>query len=337
MVRYLSLFSGIGCFEYALQKVFPESYCVAYSEIDPYAIKIYNHHYPDHHNIGDITKLSKKQIKRLGRIDLVFGGFPCTNLSSMTAMRGNHSGLAGPKSGLFYNMLKVLEWTKKYNPDVKFIIENNNSMKKMWKDHITEQLSKLYTVNHIVLNNADFGVQSRKRIIWTNFPIQPPNQNLDIQTWTDVLEPYEDVLQYRLTDKMINCLNSTYSRIKSTQTKIAVKNSENRYEFIYKKDIGRSRWDIHSRSDNMSVQQYTYPIGKSRPITSGVGGGNNVILDRRGGPGFIPRRFTMVELERLFGLPDGYTDVGLSNTRRHIALGNSVPIFIVKYVFQTLT
>lgn len=76
--------------------------CLGYSEIDKYALKIYNRHFPNHKNLGDIKCIQKDDIVKLGKCDLVVAGFPCTNLSSMANFKGNNKGLKGPKSGLFY-------------------------------------------------------------------------------------------------------------------------------------------------------------------------------------------------------------------------------------------
>lgn len=47
-MNYLSFFSGIGGFEVAVNKVFPDSKCLGFSEIDEHALLIYTKHYPTH-------------------------------------------------------------------------------------------------------------------------------------------------------------------------------------------------------------------------------------------------------------------------------------------------
>ena len=56
-VKYLSLFSGVGGFELAIHSVFPDAVCIGYSEVDSNAIKTYQKHFPEHVNLGDITKI----------------------------------------------------------------------------------------------------------------------------------------------------------------------------------------------------------------------------------------------------------------------------------------
>ena len=49
-MKYLSLFSGIGGFEYGIQqsKYAEKMECIGFSEIDKYAKSIYRKHFPEH-------------------------------------------------------------------------------------------------------------------------------------------------------------------------------------------------------------------------------------------------------------------------------------------------
>ena len=64
MIKYLSLFSGIGAFEKALQNLHIPYDLVGYCEIDKYASKAYSllHNVPESMNFGDITKLDEKSL-----------------------------------------------------------------------------------------------------------------------------------------------------------------------------------------------------------------------------------------------------------------------------------
>lgn len=343
-IHYVSLFSGIGGFEVGIKKNFDNAVCLGFSEIDKHALQIYYKNFPDHKNLGDITMIKKQDICSLGKIDIVVSGFPCTNLSSLSNIRGDNRGLDAPKSGLFYDMIRVLKYCFKKNPKLKFIIENNNSMKLEQKNLITRILNTHFkNIYSVVIDNSIFGVQKRKRIIWTNFYVEKPNikdiqKKQTIQTWKDILQDKKDVLKYSISKKMIECLNKTYPiKNKKETTKIVFK-----HKCLYEmKDIKlgnfKSRWDIQKRSDLSE--------NKSRTITSGSGGGNNILIDRRFGlidtdrltysSFFIVRKFTPIEIERLFGFPDNWTDT-LSETARKKVLGNSIPIFIVCYVLSKL-
>ncbi len=76
MIKYLSLFSGIGAFEKALERLNIPFELVGYSEIDRFASKAYSllHGVPESMNFGDITKLNEKELP--DDIDLITYVFP---------------------------------------------------------------------------------------------------------------------------------------------------------------------------------------------------------------------------------------------------------------------
>ncbi len=102
-MRVLSLFSGIGGLDLGLERA--GMTVVAQSEVDPYASRVLRKHWPDVPNLGDITKITEADLERLGPIDLVCGGFPCTDLS----VAGKQEGMGqGTRSGLFWEMARIV-------------------------------------------------------------------------------------------------------------------------------------------------------------------------------------------------------------------------------------
>lgn len=75
-MKILSLFSGIGAFEKALQRLDIPVELVGYSEVDKYAIKSYQAIWgEDKINLGDVTQINEKTLPK--DIDLITYGFPC--------------------------------------------------------------------------------------------------------------------------------------------------------------------------------------------------------------------------------------------------------------------
>jgi len=333
-MKYISLFSGIGGFEVAIHRVFPEAECLGYSEIKPAAIKVYQHHFPDHYNLGDITQITDEKLVEITRdgCDMVVGGFPCTNLSSLAALNGDHSGLEGAKSGLLYEMLRVLRVVKpKY-----FIAENNFSMKKSDRKLITQLFEEIFSEIHVtMLNAADFGVQTRKRLFWTNFPVED-YPKVCTQTWDDVLEPLETVKHNRISDNILNMMNQPF-RVKNDmiQTRVAFRKKDY-YIFQTIELKGKTRWEDSRCSDTMKEKLYTYPINKSRPITAGHTGGNNILIDRRSRYGVLIRDLTVKEKERLMRFDDDYTDVDIIISKRSNLLGNAVVPVVIEHILENL-
>lgn len=62
MIRYLSLFSGIGAFEKALDNLGIPYELLAYCEVDKYASKAYSllHHVPESTNLGGYYQSGRK-------------------------------------------------------------------------------------------------------------------------------------------------------------------------------------------------------------------------------------------------------------------------------------
>lgn len=99
-MKYFSLFSGIGGFELGIYQADKESTCVGYSEIDPYAVKIYSSHF-HHTNYGDITKIATET---LPEFELLVGGFPCQSFS----ISGKRGGFNDVRGTLFFEICRIL-------------------------------------------------------------------------------------------------------------------------------------------------------------------------------------------------------------------------------------
>ena len=103
---HIDLFSGIGGFALGARKAgvrFDKHY---YSEIDPFACKIYKKNFPEAINLGDIKKIKMEDLP-YGEC-IITGGFPCQDLS----IAGKKMGLAGTRSGLWYEMQRIISHAK---------------------------------------------------------------------------------------------------------------------------------------------------------------------------------------------------------------------------------
>lgn len=110
-LRYGSLFSGYGGLDMGVQSVLGGE-IAWHCQYDPedkfqYAARILAHHWPKVPNLGDISAVDwKRVLDELGPIDVLLGGFPCTDLS----LAGQQLGLmAGTRSGLWSYMLRAAE------------------------------------------------------------------------------------------------------------------------------------------------------------------------------------------------------------------------------------
>lgn len=165
-MKVLSLFSGIGAFEVALDELGIEWELDHYCEIDKYASQSYNfiHGTTDEDNLRDVTNIDYSKI---GEVDLVTYGFPCQDISSA----GNQKGFFDEegnltRSGLFFHAADVIRHTKP-----KFAIFENvkNLASKKFHNELQIVLETLdglgYNTYWKVLNSSDYGSsQSRERL-----------------------------------------------------------------------------------------------------------------------------------------------------------------------------
>lgn len=108
-MRFLSLFSGIEAASVAWHPLGWE--CAAVAEVEPFPCAVLAHHYPQVPNLGDVTKITADQIKALGHIDLVCGGFPCQDLSVAGKRKGlSNADGTSTRSGLFFDAMRIAEW-----------------------------------------------------------------------------------------------------------------------------------------------------------------------------------------------------------------------------------
>ena len=166
MVKVLSLFSGIGAFEKALQNLKIPYELVAYSEIDKYASFAYSvlHNVPETLNLGDIIKVDESKLPT--DIDLVTFGFPCQPFSNAGLQEGFEDSKG--RGNLFFDALRVIKHCK---PKVA-IAENvkNLATSDRFRTEFSIIIDSLdeagYNCYHKVLDGADYSVaQHRKRII----------------------------------------------------------------------------------------------------------------------------------------------------------------------------
>lgn len=193
-MRYLSLFSGIGGFEKGIIQAYetiksraseqrressgndiqrqgnkPDNLCgdsricdwtcIGFSEIDKYATKIYQSHFPEHKNYGDITKINEQD---LPDFDLLVGGFPCQSFS----IAGKRGGFEDTRGTLFFDIARILRAKKPRLfclENVKGLLSHDNGQTFRTIISTLDELG--YDLQWQVLNSKNFGVpQNRERV-----------------------------------------------------------------------------------------------------------------------------------------------------------------------------
>jgi len=99
MLSHGSLFTGIGGIDLGFERVGIQTKWQV--EVEPYAIRVLEKHWPDVERYGDITKINS-----LPYVDIISGGFPCQDIS----IAGKGAGIVEgeTRSGLWYEMLRIV-------------------------------------------------------------------------------------------------------------------------------------------------------------------------------------------------------------------------------------
>ena len=222
MIRYLSLFTGIGAFEKALKNNKKDFKLIGFSEIDKYAIKSYCavHGVDESLNLGDVSKIDLDELKKLGDIDLITHGSPCQDFSVAGLQAGGDKG-SGTRSSLMWCTVDIVEAVRP-----KYVVwENVKNLLSVKNRHNFDSYLEImdtlgYNSYYKVLNAKNYGIpQNRERVFTVSI-------RKDIDTGYEFPEGFElkkklkDVLEevvdekYYLSDKLLAGLIASTERNK---------------------------------------------------------------------------------------------------------------------------
>lgn len=154
-MTFLSLFSGIGGFDLAAYRCGLRFDRHLFSEIDPYAIKVFQARFPDAEALGDITKIKDLPDDEY----IICGGFPCQDIS----VAGKGAGLAGARSGLWFEMLRLIgDLRPRF-----VIVENVGALLVRGIDTVLGTLAEIgYDAEWQIISAASVGAPHRRERIY---------------------------------------------------------------------------------------------------------------------------------------------------------------------------
>lgn len=310
-MKILSLFGGIECGRVALKNlgVTPTHYFS--SEVNRNAIKIVRQNFPNITHLGDIRNINTSD---LPPIDIILAGFPCTDLSRAGKQNGfygvdsleqyldlkrrNHK-FKG-QSYLFWEFVRLL---KELQP--KYFLLENVIMPQKWRRLIDRTLG----MQAYPINSAAFSSQSRERLYWTNIEVEPFYKFSHLVV--------EDVLDCSVD---YGWLDGTFVRVGS--------NSHERSNSTRR--IGGLLPDEGGSETIFKSHQRVYSIRGKAPTLVKSNGAIFKMRERF-------RRLTILEKERLQGLPDHYTRVGgMSDGPREVCIGNGWTVGVIEHLLKGL-
>jgi len=160
----VSLFAGVGGFDLAMERNGVD--VVANIEIDKQCQQVLAKHFPNAKQFSDITDVKGSDLIATGfkpNRGIITGGFPCQDLS----VAGKRRGLAGERSGLFWEIARLIEETK----TEWFILENvpgllTSNKGKDFGMVIGTMADIGYSLAWRVLDAQHFGVPQRRRRVF---------------------------------------------------------------------------------------------------------------------------------------------------------------------------
>lgn len=197
-LKLFDAFAGYGGASWGLKKAKIPFEIVGYSEIDKFAIGLYELNHKNVKNYGDITKIKPES---LPSFDFFTGGFPCQTFSSI----GYGKGELDPRGTLFYEIIRICEVKK----PTFILLENvkgltTNSHKPTF-DKILKELKRIgYNVQWKILNSKDYGIPQNRERVWIfattkeiplGWHFEPKKENLK-KYFKDFLEESPDKSYY---------------------------------------------------------------------------------------------------------------------------------------------
>ncbi len=217
MIKVIELFAGIGAQTQALKQANIEHEVVAISEVDKYALKVYEALHGKANNLGDI-----KKIKYLPQADLWTYSFPCTDISLAGRMKGFDKD-SNTSSSLLWEVQRLLKISALNSELPKYLLMENvkNLVSKKFMPYFQIWLDFLSSLGYKnfwkVMNAKDYGIpQNRERVFMISILDSlatfefPDKQELKVKL-NDLLESNVDE-KYYLSEKLITNFSSMENR-----------------------------------------------------------------------------------------------------------------------------
>ena len=344
-MKFLDLFAGIGGFRLGMESAGHE--CIGFCEIDKFARASYKaiHDTKGEIELHDITAVSDESIRRIGRVDIICGGFPCQAFS----IAGNRRGFEDTRGSLFFEIARFASILRpKYLllENVKGLLNHDGGAT---FETILGALDELgYNVEWQILNSKDFGVpQNRERV----FVIGHLRG-----------ECTRRVFPLSKSCQQANSIKKQYSNTITTR----YGNSQGAGAYIVesKSQKVRSIGNIHPSGNGMNGEVYE-SAGLAPTLSTMQGGGQEPKIIQRGhgynqggehdiaptltrnsyqennylSDGFRIRKLTPRECWRLQGFPDWAFDKAQevnSNSQLYKQAGNSVTVSVIAAIAKEL-
>ncbi|MDR9741547.1 DNA (cytosine-5-)-methyltransferase [Proteus terrae] len=367
---YLSLFNGISAGRLALSRAGIEFDKYYIAEIDKFANKVSEFHYPDNIQLGDVNNWREWDID-WSSVGLVTAGFPCQSWS----LAGKQLGDKDERGKLFWTTLEIMNHVLENNPDAKFMLENVK-MKKEFEEYITLHTERaLGYVNKTLINSSLLSAQNRQRYYWTNFEvIQPEDKGILLK---DIIVDVNShgFKNNKAINKLFNVnpsgkgmngnvysvdgISPTLTTNKGEGIKIALSPCEPRENIKQSKDGLIHVANASDIKGNEQIKRIYSDAGKAPTLSTCQGGHrepkvaiyqrprgkNNGGVHTEKSPTLTSnswehnntlqyRKLTPTECARLQTFPDGWCENIVSNSQSYKCYGNAWTVDVIAHIFK---
>lgn len=306
-MKYLSVCSGIEAATVAWKGLGWSP--VAFSEFETFPSAVLEHHYPNVHNLGDMTKINGR--KYSGAVDLLVGGTPCQSFS-VAGMRGGLEDARGQLSLHFVRLAQEVnpEWILWEN--VPGVLSSSKGQD--FYTFVSALVEIGYHVAWRILDAQYFGVPQRRRRIFL------VGHSGDWRAPAQVLFERESLLGNikeggKKGKEVAKCLTTGIGRRYDYETETFVIAANTMRENPKSGGNGKGY-------SNAGVM-YTITTNDVHAVSSS-----------------IARRITPLEAERLQGFPDNYTKIPYRgkdaskcpDSHRYKAVGNSMAVPVMRWI-----
>lgn len=322
MIKYLSLFSGIGAFEQALANIGVEFELVNYCEIDKYASKSYAaiHNIPESRNLGDITQVDINSLPL--DLDLITHGSPCQDFSVAGNNAGGDIG-SDTRSSLMWNTVEIVKHCRP-----KYVIWENvkNVLSKKhchnFKLYIKALHDAGYKSYYKVLNAKNYGVpQNRERIFVVSIRTDLQQSFMFPNGWKldkrikDILEPVVDDKYYVSQEKTDQFIKNCGGEVDLTKQVMGTCHKRNDLSFSIRDIVYSEENNAPTLTATMYKDAPKVGVIECKPKINQVG-----LLDMKGNE----------MIRRVYGTN------GISHTLNTMQGGNTQPKIIEHKLVQTV-
>jgi DNA (cytosine-5)-methyltransferase 1 len=356
-IKIGTLFSGIGAFEHALDRLNIKHKIVFACDIDSYVKKSYfgNYKITENEWFDDILKLDAKKYLN-DDIDVIIGGSPCQSFSFV----GKQKGLEDDRGNLIFEFIRIINESQ---PKM-FIFENVKGLvthdKGKTFEYVLEKFKELnYELKYDILKATDYNIpQSRQRLFLIgirkntsiNIKFPPPKLELNLNL-QDLLEDNVNT-QYYLKEKGQNFavqnknITKKYTQINGNIALCQIKNQQFNWhgDFIFEYREIPEKYYLSDAVKSYVLKTGTkgFNAGKpetdlkiARPILSTVHK-----MHRAGTDNYITkygklRKLTPRECLRVMGFSDNFKII-VSDTRMYQQAGNSIVVNILIEILKNI-